>query len=186
MPHLRASLRRGAGGKTHRVYAVVDAYWDVIEGDFAEYFGIDAMDWFRGLRPWNQFLRLIDRLALIEGTGTWAAKFTDPDMLEQLWDQYQKDRRMFDGTEAAKPTLMGFTRQQAMLTNIANLLIAQRMDTNPALGKHLDMLPVPDFPKALMEERWRSLSARKRNEGIEAAQERWQAKLEETGVRPNG
>lgn len=178
--------RRGAGGKTARVYALVDAHWDIIEADLGEVYHFDAMDYFRGTRDWNQFLRLVDRLALREGTAVWAAKLSDDQMLEQLWEAYRKDRKLFDVVEDRRPSLHGFDKTQAMLLNIANLLIAQRIEANPATSRTVHMLPSPIFPAEAIELRWRALSRKKRESGIEAAQDKWTRIYEETGVKPNG
>lgn len=144
------------------------------------------MDYFRGTRDWNQFLRLVDRLALREGTAVWAAKLSDEQMIEQLWEAFRKDRTLFDAVEERRPTLYGFDKTQAMLLNIANLLIAQRIENNPATSRSVHMLPAPIFPAEAVEIRWRALSRHKRESGIEAAQEKWTRIVETTGVRPNG
>lgn len=186
MPHLWAHQRSGASGKTARVYALVDAHWDKIEDDFYTYWGVDALDFFRGLKPWDQFLRLVDRAVLREGSALWAAKLSDEEFLESLWEKYRKNRRAFDNVEEVRPELFGFDRIQAMMTNIANLIIASRIDRNPHVQKHLKMLPTPIFPMEAIELRWRALSRRKRASGIEAAQAQWDRMVAETGVRPNG
>lgn len=191
--------RRGAGGKTDRVYALVDAYWDEIEGDLTNEWGVDAMDFMRGTpgcnqrglsggqRSWRQFLNYIDRLALTEGTALWAAKLSDPQMLDDLWREYRKNRRLFDDikVEEVRPPLLGHTREIAMLTNVANLLISQQISDHPEIQRMMKPLPTPVFPKEACELRWRDLSARKRSEGIDAAQERWSASVAE-GRDPYG
>ena len=183
---MRTCGRRGATGKIQRVYGLVDAYWDDIEGDLAEQFHVDALDFVRGKRPWAQFLRFVDRLSLIEGTQCWAKKFSDPEMLDQLWEQFRKDRKMFDRIDEVRPPLYGYDRHMAMLTNISNLLIALRMDNHPEISKALHMLPTPVFPREAVENRWREMGRKKRAEGIEAAQNRWQEIVDTTGVRPIG
>lgn len=144
------------------------------------------MDYFRGKRDWNQFLRLVENLSRREGTAVWAAKLSDDTLLEQLWEEYRKDRNLFDSVEERRPSLHGFSREVAMLTNIANLIIAQRIENNPAVSRAAKMLPTPIFPPEAIEIRWRQLARRKRESGIEAAQAKWEQYVEQTGVRPNG
>lgn len=184
---MRPHRGRGASGKTRRVYGLVDAHWDEIEGDLAVHMhGVDAMDFFRGRRPWNQFLRLVDRLSLIEGTACWALKFSDPATLDSLWEKYRKNRRLFDNLEDVRPPLLGFDRQQSMLTNVVNMLIGLRKDIRPEIGRSLQPIPAPVFLKEAVEARWKELSRVKREKGISEAQDRWTRIYEQTGVKPNG
>lgn len=144
------------------------------------------MDYFRGKRDWNQFVRFVNALSKREGTAVWAAKLSDDELISQLWDEYRKNRSLFDSIEQRRPSLHGFTRELAMLTNITNMLIAQRIENNPAASRAVKMMPTPIFPPEAVELRWRELARRKREQGIEAAQERWTQAYERTGVKPNG
>jgi hypothetical protein len=138
-----------------------------------------------GARPWNQYVRFVDRLALIEGTATWAAKLSDPAIIEQLWEEYQKDRTIFDQIKDVRPSLIGFDRKTQMLTNIANLIVGHRIDDHPSLGRALEPIPTPRSMKDIIEERWSDHAKTKRISAIEQAQARWEEQFERTGVRPN-
>lgn len=157
--------------------------------------GMDAMDFFRGIagvrhrgggeRSWRQFLNYVDRLSATEGSAVWAAKLTDPEMLEELWAEYRKDRTIFDTVEAPRPSLVGFTREVQGLTNIANVAIGARIDAHPSLARALDHMPIPMFTKEILEERFSKLAKEKRLSAIEEAQQRWQDEFDRTGVAPN-
>lgn len=157
--------------------------------------GLDAMDFFRGIRgvrhagggqrSWRQFLNYVDRLSTTEGSAVWAAKLTDPDMLEELWDEYRKDRSIFDQVKEPRPSLIGFTREVQGLTNLTNVVIGGRIDHRPNLARVLDHMPIPLFTKEILELRFSALAKNKRESAIDAAQQRWQDQFDRTGVAPN-
>lgn len=132
-------------------------------------------------------MRRVDQLSEMEGTRVWAAKLSDEQLIDDMWEQYRKDRNAFEKmTSGARPSLIGFTRQQAMLTSIANMIVALRMESHEGVAKATTFLPMPIFPLESVELRWKALSQRKRSQGIDAAQALWDAKVAAGVSNPYG
>lgn len=76
---------------------------------------MDARDYFRGLRPWDQFFNYVKTLALTEGTQFWAAQLED----ERFDKEIQQKIAEMKKTDM-RPSLIGYSRLVAMLDELTD------------------------------------------------------------------
>lgn len=123
---MRPDRRRGRRGKSARILDLIDHYWPQIEGDFAKFLHVDARDFIRGGRPWDQFLNYCDTVAQEDGGRLWAAQLAD--------DRYDAEiERMLAERKTTRPGLEGDTavvRAIRELRNDIRLLIKHQLRVN--------------------------------------------------------
>lgn len=134
---MRPGDRRGAGGKSSVILDLIEHYWDQIEGDFAtELHGLDARDWIRGRRPWDQFLNYCTTVARTPGTQLNAAQLNDDRYLAEF-------KKLLDEAPAvSRPPIEGHTRLIQAIYMLANEVRAQtrqlaKVDLRPILGPEM-------------------------------------------------
>jgi hypothetical protein len=137
--HLWARPRRGRGGKSTHVLALIEYWWDQLEGDFARYLGVDARDFIRGTRPWAQFTCYAGHVAQIDGGATWAAQLNDDRFLPMFAKQMKES-----STEPSRPSLSGYSREVDGMFRVATELRLLRAE----IGKWINapMILGPVFP----------------------------------------
>lgn len=119
----------------------IDLYGEAMESDLSDR-GHDLLAWFRGVRPWPQLLRLVDRLP--EGSRFQAAVVDDEDLARE---------RVQAGAEPpagkALPPLEGETQDRALLRMVVSLLMrVEHAVYAAAAGKKAGSPPRPlPFPE---------------------------------------
>lgn len=106
-----------------------------VEWDFAEYLGINALEYFLapcrcaqcsgrvwGLRDWPQFMRFYQTLSQITGSYIQAVQMSDPEVIEALCEMPVDS----DWRKVTPPRWWRFTDEMHRLTDIADQLIASR------------------------------------------------------------
>ena len=114
---------------------LVDRYWDALEHDFRVHLnGERAMDWVEGRKDWREFYRLKSHLG--RGTKYWAARMSDPEIVELLAAQPEQRGR------GSGPSFEDWTTQKELAADIIDHLIAIR-----AAVSHTDPLSVQWAPR---------------------------------------
>ena len=72
----------------------------------AVHMNVDARDWIRGTRPWEQFLVYCNRLGREQGSELWATYLTD----RRLFDMYRELLDQEDEDAEKRPGLFGYDR----------------------------------------------------------------------------
>ena len=156
MPHLRSHHRRGAGGKSIATLDLIEHYWDQIEGDFAYLLHIDARDWVRGLRPWDQFYTYCQTIAQIPGSRLRAAQLSDDRYLAEV--ELMMERNEMDATQT-RPPMENFTPEVEALYMVANdIRLLIRAMTQ---GAQVEFHPMPMTPLDRIAERKRLIGRAK-------------------------
>jgi hypothetical protein len=109
--------RRGAGGKSTRVLDLIEHHWDEIEADLSHFHRADALDWVRGYRPWNQFLRLAQDVAQRQGSRLRAVQLRDPRYLAEV-ERLMEHQQATNGEP--RPSLEEWTPEVEALYMVAN------------------------------------------------------------------
>lgn len=117
---------------------MVNKWWTAIEWDFAEFLGVNALEFFLSpcrcrqcagrvwcLRNWGQFQRMYLTLAQVTGSYTQAMQINDPDVIEEMCRISLGDKA---GVSA--PPWWRFTAEMHRLTDIADQLIASRAQSD--------------------------------------------------------
>lgn len=114
-------------------------------------------------------------LAERQGSQIWAAKLSDPALIDQLEAEMREMKGKFSASDV-RPSLVGFDQYTSALLLLTNHVISMRMEQgNPKL-KHLEG---PVFPMEVVEDRIRKWAAGKRNTAIERSQAKWAKKHRE-------
>lgn len=131
--------RRGGGGKSAVILDLIEFYWDQIEGDFAaELHGVDARDWIRGQRPWDQFLNYCVTVARTPGTRVNAAQLNDDRYLPEF------ERMLAEsGDGPARPPIEGHSR---LVQSIYMLINEVRAQTKYLAKVELKPIEGPEMP----------------------------------------
>jgi hypothetical protein len=125
---------------------------------------VDARDFFRGLRPWDQFHTYVKTLALTEGTQFWAAQLEDERFDGELETKLEELKRK----PPEPPSLVGYNRLIAAIdemTDHIHMLRAEsgRWATAPRARAK------PRFPADRVHERKVALSRGLVNDILEQA-----------------
>ena len=137
-----------ASGKSERILGLIETDWDAIERDFAR-LGLDARDWLRGLKPWDQFLNLADMCANTDGSWLWAAQLTDESRLAQ-WEQLYENAQRNKGDH--RPSLAGYDAVLGAINGLRNdFRVANRMPIIPGPKSPMDL--ITDRRKAVSKAR---------------------------------
>lgn len=114
---------------------------------------MDARDFFRGVRPWDQFYNYIKTLALTEGSQFWAAQLED----ERFDDELEKALEMQKRGAPPPPPLVGYNRLIAALDELTDHVHMLRAESgrwaNPPRAR-----AKPRFPADRVHERKVALS----------------------------
>jgi hypothetical protein len=163
--HLRTRPRRGRGGKSTHVLALIEYWWDQLEGDFARYLGVDARDFIRGTRPWDQFLTYAAYVAQIDGGAVWAAQLGDDRFLPLIAKQ------MKESTGPARPPLSGYSREVDAMFRVATELRLLRAE----IGKWTVAPPIlgPVFPSERIQARQDEVEVGELQSAIEVGHRNW-------------
>jgi hypothetical protein len=128
---------------------LVDRYWDALEYDFQVHLnGLRAMDWIEGKKDWREFYRLKAHLG--RGTKYWAARLSDPQVIEMLAAEPEKR-----GRGGSTPDLEGWTPLMEALADIKDHLIAVRVAHTRSDPHSVQWSPRPVSPVAEMRDRRR-------------------------------
>jgi len=131
MPSVRHGGRPKRAQQRADILDWIDNYWPDINADFAEHFGgTDACEWFRGTRPWSQFVDYFNRLSVTEGTGVYTALLSD----DRLEEQFAK---AVDPDNPGRPSLLSYSR-------VAREIRA--LHRSVALSGHLTLPDEPEYP----------------------------------------
>jgi hypothetical protein len=153
MPDVRAHRRCGRGGKRTQTLDWIEHYWDQIEGDFFDR-GVDARDFFRGTRPWDQFHNYVKTLGLTEGSQFWAAQLSDVRFDEELEEKLAAIKQQ---RESEPPSLVGYTRTIAAIDELTDHIHSLRAESGR--WSHAPKQRVkPKFPLDRIEDRKIALS----------------------------
>lgn len=110
-------------------------------------------------------------LAERQGTAIWAAKLSDPELIDRLEEEMRTHGRL--SLSDMRPPLLGFDQYAAGLLMLTNQVISLRMEQGNVKLKHLEG---PKFPTEIVDERLRKFATTKRNTAIDRAQQRWAQK----------
>lgn len=88
--------------------------------------GVDARDFFRGLRPWDQFYNYVETLALTEGTQFWAAQLEDERFDDELAGKLEEKKRK---REPDRPPLVGYNRLIAAVDELTDHIHSLRAES---------------------------------------------------------
>lgn len=177
MRHLRPRHRRGRGGKSTRVLALVEHWWTQIEGDFAHHLnGVDARDFIRGTRPWAQFLNYAEYVGNIEGSALWAAQLSDDRLLPEIEAAIKASK----GKEAGRPPLAGYSREVDAMFRVATELRMLRAE----IGKWGSAPPIlgPLFPAEKIQARQDAVEVNELQAAIEAGHRNWREAKTRAGI----
>lgn len=106
-------------------------------------------------------------LAERQGTAIWAAKLSDPVLIDQLEAEMKKSGPIDAGE--FRPSLYGFDSVASGLHQVANQLISMRIEQGNHKLKHL---PGPVFPAEIVDDRLRRFAKMKRDDVIARSQAR--------------
>lgn len=124
----------------------------MIEGDFAKYLHVDARDFVRGTRPWDQFLIYCETIAQEVGGRFYAAQINDPRHLPEIEKQLAKAEAE---NSAGRPSLAGYTPEIRALDQVANQI---RLLINALTQSNIPFIEGPEGPVDLIKARRKQLS----------------------------
>jgi len=114
---------------------------------------VDARDFVRGARPWDQFLIYCDHIANEVGGRFWAAQLKDPRYRKAIEEQIAKQR----GSGSGRPPLEGHTEVVKALFMVANQV---RMLTKAMTQSDIEFIEGPEGPADLITNEAKSRSFR--------------------------
>lgn len=116
-------MERGGGSRFASLVPILDRYGDAIEADLHETFGVDLLDFFRGVHPWRKLDNFIKRLGSRSTSEFFAALANDESQVKDLPDE------VFKATYAPQPpALTEYTaevrRMDALIYLVGELITA--------------------------------------------------------------
>lgn len=100
----------GGGSRLAFLISVIDRYGSAVECDLHERFGVDLLDFFRGVHPWRKLHALV--MGLPGTSRTKAAMAMDDDMVVGLPDE------AFRGAKVSPPALTEYSPEAARLDRL--------------------------------------------------------------------
>lgn len=88
--------------------------------------GVDARDFFRGSRPWDQFYNYVKTLGLTEGSQFWAAQLEDERFDDELEKQLEENKHK-RGQE--RPSLVGYNRLVSAIDELTDHIHSFRAES---------------------------------------------------------
>lgn len=117
---------------------MIDRYWDVLEHDFQVHLGgLRAMDWVEGRKDWREFYRF--KAWLGRGTKYWAARMSDPEIVELLSQQPEQRGR-------GPLSFEDWTVWKELAADISDQLIAIRATLSHTDSMNVQWAPRPVSP----------------------------------------
>lgn len=111
---------------------------------------VDARDFIRGTRPWDQFLVYCDEIAQEQGGRLWAAQLSDPRYEAEI------EKRLAEAEDSSgRPPLQGYTGEIKALYQVANQV---RLLIGVMAQQELDLIEGPEGPIDRIKARRRALS----------------------------
>ena len=137
--------------------------------------GVDARDFVRGTRPWDQFLVYAHYLGQIDGSVLWAAQLDDDRFLPDI----EKRLKELKGSGPARPPLAGYSREVDSMFRVATELRLLRAE----IGKWGSAPPIlgPVFPWERIQDRADAVEVNELSLAVEEAHRNWREAMERNG-----
>lgn len=126
---------------------------------------MDARDFIRGTRPWDQFLVYAAYVSRIDGSRLWAAQLSDDRFLPVI------EKQLKEMKEPARPALSGYSREVDGLFRVATELRLLRAE----MGKWGSAPPIlgPVFPSEKIQDRHDAEEVDELRAAVEAGHRNW-------------
>lgn len=111
---------------------------------------VDARDFIRGIRPWDQFLGYCDQIAQEQGGRFWAAQLSDP-----RYEAAIEQRMAEAGDGNGRPPMEGDTPEVRALRNVANQI---RLLIGAITQQQIELIEGPEGPIDRINMRRKALS----------------------------
>lgn len=130
--------------------------------------GVDARDFIRGTRPWDQFLVYAHYLGQIDGSVLWAAQLDDDRFLPEIEKQIKEQK---ENKKPARPPLAGYSREVDGMFRVATELRMLRAE----IGKWGVAPPIlgPVFPFERIQDRADAGEISELSSAIEEGHRNW-------------
>jgi hypothetical protein len=138
---------------------------------------VDARDFVRGVRPWDQFLIYATYVGNIEGSQLWAAQLSDDRFLPDIEREL---KAMKAAGDKARPPLAGYTREVDALFRVATELRLLRAE----MGKWGSAPPIlgPVFPGERIQQREDEIEVSELQQAIAAGHQNWREAKDRAGI----